>query len=497
MDKPSRPVRNRKRSRRAWPPGDSHRPVKRLFTPEIKRMLKDWLVRRRENPYPNREEKKLLASETGLTYTQICNWFANWRRKLKNSGNDPIRKTWGNLIKNYNTNARGNVEQFSICSNDSIWGENGEESQGSRTSSSGEPSYHRHHQPHHLHHRQNHRHYRYNQQHAQNGTAIGVKYGQRNAGKPYQAYRAMDGRRSDNNNSELCRNNNVHCKTYFDDARLSEDCPSGGEDLRESYPPTAFRIDHSYTPRNYETVFGIPEETRCYKVTEFDGSYDPASGTTLEPLILTATPAHYGRSFATKDVSNSGTLYLPPTTTLTPAATSPIPSGRSRSSKYKSSIMEKYLRDLGELEPSDEAAMDGTTTTTMMPVLMATIPFQQKHFSHARNHELQAQSAIGYDTTVIRGPPSLSKWLESAAKFTPSKHNYIDWECSGKQSSTKKRCDLGSNYYATANTGDGNRPFYEPVTAVAVGSLEHQKDELDAAEALTRLANNFRTKFST
>ncbi|EDO63444.1 AGAP009986-PB, partial [Anopheles gambiae str. PEST] len=84
-------------------------------------MLKDWLVRRRENPYPNREEKKLLAVETGLTYTQICNWFANWRRKLKNSGNDPIRKTWGNLIKNYNTNARGNVEQFSICSNDSIW----------------------------------------------------------------------------------------------------------------------------------------------------------------------------------------------------------------------------------------------------------------------------------------------------------------------------------------------------------------------------------------
>ncbi|EDS37287.1 conserved hypothetical protein [Culex quinquefasciatus] len=123
MEKPSRPVRNRKRSRKAWPPGDTHRPIKRLFTPEIKRMLKDWLVRRRENPYPNREEKKQLACETGLTYTQICNWFANWRRKLKNSGHDPVKKTWGNLIKNYNDNAKGNVEQFSICSSDSIWGE--------------------------------------------------------------------------------------------------------------------------------------------------------------------------------------------------------------------------------------------------------------------------------------------------------------------------------------------------------------------------------------
>lgn len=112
--------------RRAWPPEDDlhfPRPAKRLFTPEIKRMLKEWLVRRRENPYPSREEKKRLAIETGLTYTQICNWFANWRRKLKNSEREKSKKSWGHLIKHYNNNAKGNVEQFSISSEDSIWEE--------------------------------------------------------------------------------------------------------------------------------------------------------------------------------------------------------------------------------------------------------------------------------------------------------------------------------------------------------------------------------------
>jgi hypothetical protein len=69
----------------------------------------------------------------GLTYTQICNWFANWRRKLKNTSNQ--KKSWGNLIKNYNFSARGNVEQFSISSGDSIWEEQlrGMDSLGSST----------------------------------------------------------------------------------------------------------------------------------------------------------------------------------------------------------------------------------------------------------------------------------------------------------------------------------------------------------------------------
>ncbi|XP_028134207.1 homeobox protein Mohawk isoform X1 [Diabrotica virgifera virgifera] len=107
--------------RRAY--GEEKRPPKMLFTPEIKRYLKDWLVRRRENPYPNRDEKKMLAVQTGLTYIQVCNWFANWRRKLKNAGREPHKKTWSSLIKTYNNQVQGNVEHLSICSNDSIWEE--------------------------------------------------------------------------------------------------------------------------------------------------------------------------------------------------------------------------------------------------------------------------------------------------------------------------------------------------------------------------------------
>ncbi|GJQ83537.1 hypothetical protein Trydic_g10889 [Trypoxylus dichotomus] len=122
-DRTRRPIRNKRYNRRNF--GEEKRPPKRLFTPEIKRFLKSWLIRRRDNPYPNRDEKKSLALQTGLTYIQVCNWFANWRRKLKNAGKEPQKKTWGHLIKTYNSQVQGNVEHFSICSDDSIWQDDG------------------------------------------------------------------------------------------------------------------------------------------------------------------------------------------------------------------------------------------------------------------------------------------------------------------------------------------------------------------------------------
>ncbi|XP_058062888.1 uncharacterized protein LOC131212854 [Anopheles bellator] len=500
MDKPSRPVRNRKRSRKAWSPGDTHRPVKRLFTPEIKRLLKDWLVRRRENPYPNREEKKLLAVETGLTYTQICNWFANWRRKLKNSGNDPVRKTWGNLIRHYNTNARGNVEQFSICSSDSIWSvAEGEDSQDSLRHSPRPPEH-------------------------VLGTMAYVKFSTSHSRSKYDGF--GHAHPTVNNNISSGRNNNSsnsNGRKYADylrhpgmngaGERVDEHPPYDGM-IRDSYPAaTTYCFDHCYTPRNYETVFGIPEDTRCYKVKQIADKYGQESSVRLEPLILATGATAFGAYDRVHDAGGSATLFLAPPASLSPPTTPPsvTPStlpksnGQIRSSKYKSSIMEKYLRDLGELEPAHKPnATDGG-----LSVIMATIPFQRgfhhhhhhhhHHLLHRHHHQpaadehfpqrttsLSTEGRLGCDTNEIRGPPpSLSKWLESTAKFTPSKHNYIgDWDKSGKQSATKTHCDLASC----------QTPVATSVTESIV-LLSHQKDEIDAAEALTHLANNCRTKF--
>ncbi|XP_038113511.1 uncharacterized protein LOC6034131 [Culex quinquefasciatus] len=421
MEKPSRPVRNRKRSRKAWPPGDTHRPIKRLFTPEIKRMLKDWLVRRRENPYPNREEKKQLACETGLTYTQICNWFANWRRKLKNSGHDPVKKTWGNLIKNYNDNAKGNVEQFSICSSDSIWGEYvemGDDSQGSCSPPQKTA----------------------NQQH-------------------YAPY---------------CSNNNNNNSGFVNYMKFVERRAS---DSSDDDRPDNMYFDHCYTPKSFNSVFGLPTQAQCFQITSTTGECTPVDFNANTSSIIEA-------SFPNAYRAENGTYYLTPSTTVSPAV------NYRSTNKYKSSIMEKYLRDL-EVDPSEPEP------TASLAVIHATPanPFQQA-----------AQGPSGL-SCELRGPPSLSKWLESTAKFTPSKNNYIDWDQPGKpspsSSCSKKRCDSNSSghhqpvhFGGPATTTPATMPPESPQSNPEYGTI-HQKDEIDAAEALTRLANNFRMKFYT
>lgn len=67
-------------------------------------------------------EKIVIPNWTFFQF-QICNWFANWRRKLKNTGGEVDSRTWTTLIKTYNGHVDGSVEQFSLSSNDSIWGE--------------------------------------------------------------------------------------------------------------------------------------------------------------------------------------------------------------------------------------------------------------------------------------------------------------------------------------------------------------------------------------
>ncbi|CAC5392214.1 unnamed protein product [Mytilus coruscus] len=47
------------------------------------KILKDWLKQNRNNPYPTKTDKVMLAYSTNMTMTQISNWFANSRRRIK------------------------------------------------------------------------------------------------------------------------------------------------------------------------------------------------------------------------------------------------------------------------------------------------------------------------------------------------------------------------------------------------------------------------------
>merc|ERR1712080_77004 len=52
------------------------------YPKQVSLILKTWLRRNIENPYPYEKEKAMLASQTGLDHTQINNWFINARRRV-------------------------------------------------------------------------------------------------------------------------------------------------------------------------------------------------------------------------------------------------------------------------------------------------------------------------------------------------------------------------------------------------------------------------------
>lgn len=56
--------------------------VARFPRPAVK-ILKDWMLRHIDHPYPTDEEKEELKQETGLSINQISNWMANTRRRQK------------------------------------------------------------------------------------------------------------------------------------------------------------------------------------------------------------------------------------------------------------------------------------------------------------------------------------------------------------------------------------------------------------------------------
>ncbi|XP_056010392.1 homeobox protein Mohawk-like isoform X2 [Ostrea edulis] len=91
---------------------------KRQTMQNMTRPLKQWLCKNRDNPYPSKLEKEILARESQMTNTQVSNWFANARRRLKNAvKGDNI--PWSTRVKLYNNSVPGNAELLSISSDDS------------------------------------------------------------------------------------------------------------------------------------------------------------------------------------------------------------------------------------------------------------------------------------------------------------------------------------------------------------------------------------------
>ncbi|ELU02094.1 hypothetical protein CAPTEDRAFT_224655 [Capitella teleta] len=90
---------------------------KRQTLQDMARPLKHWLYKHRDNPYPTKSEKMTLANVSHMTLTQVSNWFANARRRLKNTVRDP-ELNWESRIKMYNSCVEGNQELLSIDSDD-------------------------------------------------------------------------------------------------------------------------------------------------------------------------------------------------------------------------------------------------------------------------------------------------------------------------------------------------------------------------------------------
>uniref|UniRef100_A0A3Q3D329 Mohawk homeobox b n=1 Tax=Hippocampus comes TaxID=109280 RepID=A0A3Q3D329_HIPCM len=90
---------------------------KRQVLQDMARPLKHWLYKHRDNPYPTKTEKVLLALGSHMTLVQVSNWFANARRRLKNTVRQPDL-SWALRIKLYNKYIQGNAERLSVCSDD-------------------------------------------------------------------------------------------------------------------------------------------------------------------------------------------------------------------------------------------------------------------------------------------------------------------------------------------------------------------------------------------
>ncbi|XP_061746472.1 homeobox protein Mohawk-like [Nerophis ophidion] len=112
---------------------------KRQVLQDMARPLKHWLYKHRDNPYPTKTEKVLLALGSHMTLVQVSNWFANARRRLKNTVRQPDL-SWALRIKLYNKYIQGNAERLSVCSDDADSDDMGKKTGGVLTMAAGDDS---------------------------------------------------------------------------------------------------------------------------------------------------------------------------------------------------------------------------------------------------------------------------------------------------------------------------------------------------------------------
>ena len=102
---------------------------------DMARPLKRWLYSHKHNPYPTKDDKIRLAHVSSMTLTQVSNWFANARRRLKNTVREP-GMTWEDRIRCYNDHVVGKAELLSVSSMGSDFeSEMGEELTGKNSTS--------------------------------------------------------------------------------------------------------------------------------------------------------------------------------------------------------------------------------------------------------------------------------------------------------------------------------------------------------------------------
>lgn len=128
------------------------------------------------------------------------------------------------------------------------------------------------------------------------------------------------------------------------------------------------------------------------------------------------------------------------------------------------------------------------------------LPFNYFSSAKYKNHIMEKylrglDNSSGNNNNNNKCDLELSKWLESAANFTPDKKNYIEWD---------SRRWASWNSWLESFSFEPIFYFVHRIRPKADESLDnsdtihlHEKEEIDAAEALTFLAGNCRNRMVT